>query len=87
MTGVTKINRNRGVGRVACEALRAGMTNAEALNYVKETLPGVRTNLKCIQWYRNDLRNKGERVLSARELKAAREAELDTALGLDRDAA
>lgn len=87
MTKVGKLNRTSGVGREACEAIRAGMTNAEALDYVRETLPDARTTQACISWYRNHMRKQGERVMTARELKSAREAELDTALGLDRDAA
>jgi len=87
MKKVDKLNRTSGVGRVACEAIRAGMTNAEALEHVRATLPQARTTLACIRWYRNQMRKLGEEVMTARELKAVREAELDTALGLDRNAA
>ena len=87
MTGVTKINRNRGVGRVAREAIRAGMTNAEALEHVHETFPSARTTMACIQWYRHDLRSKGERVLSARGVRAVRDAAAAAAIKLDQDAA
>lgn len=76
-----------GVGRVAREAILAGMTNAEALEHVHMTLAGVKTTMACISWYRHDLRRRGEDVLTARELKAAREAEMDRALGLDQEAA
>lgn len=87
MTKVDKLNRTSGVGRVACEAIRAGMTNAEALEHVQASFPGARTTLACISWYRSEMRKLGEKVMMARELKVVREAELDTALGLDRDAA
>ncbi len=87
MNEVTKIKRNRGVGRVARNALRAGMTNAEALEHVRETFPGARTTLACIQWYRHDLRSKGEKVLSARGVRAVRDAAVAATLKLDQDAA
>ena len=62
------------VGDVAREAIRQGMSNAEALAAVKEKIPSASTSLSSINWYRNDMRKKGEDVPSSRALnKAAKE--------------
>lgn len=61
----------RNVGAVAQESIRAGKTNEEALAAVRAEFPGAKTSLASINWYRADLRSKGEKVPSARELKKA----------------
>lgn len=67
-----------GVGSVAIEAIRAGKTNEEALEAVKEAFPEAKTSLASINWYRNKLRSDGEEVPTARELRKQRkEAEAD----------
>jgi hypothetical protein len=59
----------RGVGKAALEAIRAGMTNEEALEAVKAEFPEAKTSLPSINWYRNKLRSDGEDIPTARELK------------------
>lgn len=60
----------RGVGTVACEAIRAGKTNEEALALVKAEFPEASTSMASINWYRNNMRTNGEDVPTARDLKA-----------------
>lgn len=74
---------NRGVGAVARDAIRRGMSNDETLEHVHTVLPDAKTNKTCIYWYRAKLRRDGEDVMTARELTAFRVAEIDRALGLD----
>jgi hypothetical protein len=50
------------IGKVARAAIMAGKTNQEALDEVMATFPGAKTSLNSINWYRNDLRAKGEAV-------------------------
>jgi hypothetical protein len=52
----------RNIGAVAREAIMAGKTNQEALDLVKKEFPGANTTLNSINWYRNDLRKKGNDV-------------------------
>lgn len=59
----------RGVGTAAMEAIREGKTNEEALAAVRTEFPDAKTTLASINWYRNKLRNDGEDVPTARELK------------------
>lgn len=61
----------RGVGTVACEAIRAGQTNEDTLKTVQAEFPTAKTSLASINWYRNKLRSDGEKVPTARELKKA----------------
>ena len=68
----------RGVGIVAQEAIKAGMTNEEALAVVQEEFPEAKTSLASINWYRQKLRSDGDKsVKTARELKKAAKAEED----------
>lgn len=60
----------RGVGTVACEAIRAGKTNEEALAAVKAEFPEASTSMASINWYRNNMRTNGEDIPTARDLKA-----------------
>ena len=62
----------RGIGMVANEALRDGLTNEEALKRVLAAFPNARTNTGCINWYRRKLRAAGEAVQTSRAIKQAR---------------
>lgn len=62
----------RGVGLVANEALRDGLTNEEALKRVLAAFPNARTNTCNISWYRMKLRAAGEVVQTSRAIKQAR---------------
>lgn len=50
----------RNISFVAREAIREGLSNAEALARVKAEFPDANTTVSSIAWYRNDLRKKGE---------------------------
>ena len=72
-----KTEKKRGIGDAAVEAIKAKMTNDEALKAIKEEFPEAKTSLSSINWYRNKLRTEGANVPTARELKqkAKKEAE------------
>lgn len=77
--------KKRGVGDVAIEAIRAGKTNEETLAAVKKEFPESKTTMASVNWYRNKLRQDGEKVPTSRELKAkaagdkpAKDAKKDT---------
>lgn len=59
----------RGVGTVACEAIKAGKTNEEALAAVKAEFPEATTSMASINWYRNHLRQEDPSIPMARALK------------------
>ena len=61
-----------GVGTVAKDAIRDGKTNDEVLEIVKKKFPDAKTTLASVAWYRNDLRTKGEKIPTARELAKAK---------------
>jgi hypothetical protein len=63
--------KTKGVGDVAIAALRAGKSNEQALAAVKAAFPKAATTASSIAWYRNKLRDDGEKVKTARELKKA----------------
>ena len=71
------------IGTLAREAIRRGMNNKEALEYVHAVLPGVATTMQCINWYRCKMRKNGEKVMTNRQLAATRDAQQRTALELD----
>ena len=50
----------RNISAVAREAIREGLSNADALAKVKAEFPDANTTTASIAWYRNDLRKKGE---------------------------
>lgn len=58
------------VSSVARDAIRAGMSNADALAKVKAEFPDANTTVSSIAWYRNDLRKKGENFPSPARPKA-----------------
>lgn len=64
-----------GVGDLAKELIRAGKTNEETLDAIKEKFPEAKTSMASVNWYRNKLRSDGESVPTARELKAEARAE------------
>lgn len=72
--GATETNKPRPIGVIAMEAIRAGMTNKEALAKVRAERLDAGTTIACINWYRNKLRKDGEDVPTARELRKSREA-------------
>jgi hypothetical protein len=68
----TKVVKEKkaGVGDVAIEALRAGKGNEEVLALVQKKFPDASVSISSIAWYRNKLRSDGEKVPTAREIKA-----------------
>lgn len=63
------IKTRKTVGSVAVKAIKAGKSNEAALEAVKSAFPRSHTSLSSIAWYRNRLRQDGERVRTAREMK------------------
>lgn len=47
------------IGATASDAIRQGMSNAEALEIVLQAHPNANTKLASINWYRNKLRKEG----------------------------
>ena len=70
-----------GIGEVAVRAIRAGMTNAEALSAVMAEFPGAQTTLRNISWYRSKLRSDGEDIPLDSEAEGARCDEIKSARG------
>lgn len=68
-----------GVGDLAKDLIRAGKTNEQVLEAVREKFPDAKTSMASINWYRNKLRGDGETVPTARELKADSKAEAKAA--------
>lgn len=66
----TPKDKKPGVGDVAIEALRAGKSNEETLALVQKKFPDAAVSTSSIAWYRNKLRSDGEKVPTAREIKA-----------------
>jgi hypothetical protein len=60
-----------GIGDIAKQLIRDGLGNKEVLEKVKEQFPDAKTSMASINWYRNNLRDNGEDVRTARELAAA----------------
>ena len=60
-----------GIGDVARDALRNGASNQAALDAVRVAFPDGKTTMASINWYRNDLRRRGEKVPTSNEAKAA----------------
>lgn len=65
-----KKDKKPGVGDVAIEALRAGKSNEDVLAIVQKKFPDASVSISSIAWYRNKLRSDGEKVPTAREIKA-----------------
>lgn len=64
------------IGHVAEQAMRAGLTNAEALERVLAQFPEARTSPSSIAWYRVKLRKAGEEVPTDIEARRDRQARL-----------
>lgn len=64
--------RKIGIGEAAMAAIRAGMTNAQALSAVRAEFPGAQTTLQSINSYRSKLRSAGEDVPLNSEIEGAR---------------
>jgi hypothetical protein len=60
-----------GVGDVAKQLIRDGLGNKEVLEAIKAQFPEAKTSMSSINWYRNNLRQLGEDVKTAREISAA----------------
>lgn len=73
-TTKTAADKKPGVGDIAIEAIRAGKDNDEALALVQKKFPDASVSISSIAWYRNKLRSDGEKVPTAREIKAKRKA-------------
>lgn len=67
----TKEPKAPGIGDVAKDLIRAGKTNEQVLAGIKEQFPEANTSLASVNWYRNSLRQAGEKVPTSRELNAA----------------
>jgi hypothetical protein len=59
---------------VAYEALKAGHTNLEVVQIVKERFPFAKTSARSVQWYRSRLRKEEPEagVLTERQAKLAK---------------
>ncbi len=60
-----------GIGKYAKELLLEGKSNKEALEKVKDKFPTASTTMASINWYRNDLRVKGQLKRADPEVKKA----------------
>ncbi|AJD82875.1 hypothetical protein AVV27_gp42 [Achromobacter phage 83-24] len=63
----------RNISAVARDAIRAGLSNADALAKVKAEFPDANTTVSSIAWYRNDLRKKGENFPSPERPKVEKQ--------------
>lgn len=58
------------IGTAAEEAIRKGLTNQGALDYVLTKFPHAATSIDSIAWYRSRMRKNGEAVVTDREARA-----------------
>jgi hypothetical protein len=63
----------RGIGTVIREAICAGKDNAEALAAAKAEFPEAKTTMPSVNWYRNDMRSRGEKGDNGQDIPTARE--------------
>lgn len=61
--------RGLGVGKRTKELIRAGKSNKEVLEAIKAEFPEAKTTMASVNWYRNNLKQKGEKVPTAKEAK------------------
>lgn len=66
---VEKAPKAPGIGDVAKDLIRSGKTNDEVLAGIKAAFPDSNTSMASVNWYRNNLRQAGEKVPTSRELK------------------
>lgn len=64
--------RWQSIGEVAEAAIRAGRTNAEALEEVRSRFTEARTSPESVAWYRSRLRKLGEDVPTDVEARRSR---------------
>lgn len=60
MTEEVQAAPKHNISSVARDAIREGLSNADALERVLAEFPEAKTTVASIAWYRNDLRKKGE---------------------------
>lgn len=77
MSDGTEKVKKRGRGDAAMDAIRAGLTNEEALKAVLEEFPDAKTSVASVGWYRNQLRQEDKSIPTARELKKKRKDPLE----------
>lgn len=70
-TPAEKKPRGMGIGKRAKDLIREGKSNKDVLDTLQKEFPTAKTTMASVNWYRNNLRAKGEKVPSAREVKAA----------------
>ena len=61
----------KSVGEATRDALRAGLTNQEALDAVRAEVPGG-TTMDSVRWYRSKMRREGEDIPKDAEIKTRR---------------
>ena len=61
----------RTVGAATCDALRQGLTNREAMDYVSREM-GAETTPDSVRWWRSKLRRDGEDIPKDAEIKTRR---------------
>lgn len=64
--------RWKSVGDVAAREIRAGRTNQEVLEVVRQECPGAATSLASISWYRSKLRRDDPTLPTDRQARDAR---------------
>lgn len=65
--------RWKSIGQLAESELRAGKTNREVLEAVRQKFRGASTSLGSISWYRSKLRRDDQTVPTDRQARANRE--------------
>jgi hypothetical protein len=69
------------------ELIRQGKTNQQVITILKKEFRKSNTNINCVAWLRNDLRAKGEKIKTNRELTNAVTAAPKKATGKGKNAA
>lgn len=77
--GVTRVvNRGpRGVGDYVKDLIKAGKTNEEIMALVKENFPQNNTNVNCVNWYRNALKQWPDGKRPGKKAEAGTQASAD----------
>jgi len=64
------------IGQAADDAIKQGLTNREALDFVKLKFPQAATTLESIAWYRSQLRkSESANVPTDREARAKKQSD------------
>lgn len=53
-------SKGQGIGAYCCGLILSGKTNEETLALALTQFPGAKTSLSSVNWYRNDLKKKGQ---------------------------